>query len=198
MWFLAILYNTVTNISDQLSREDLYKSLSCLINNKFKGNEEYLDFGSGTASLSMIFLPFVKTMWLLDFANESQRYIQYKIRIKKLKNIKILTPDSLSQINDHSLDIVLLIDVLEHLNNPSTIFKNIDLKIKPGGYLVFRAPWGDTFFGRHPDHKISAQNDFNRNGGDYILRNKYTHISSISILDLMYNQGIFQKNENVQ
>lgn len=62
--------------------------------------------------------------------------------------------DQIDQIQDKCIDVALMYDVLEHLEKPSEIMIKVYTKLRCGGLLILRAPWGDTFFGKHPDHNL--------------------------------------------
>lgn len=49
--------------------------------------------------------------------------------------------------SDKSADVVILLEVVEHLNNPWQGLKNIAATIKPGGFLILTTPnpgWSDS------------------------------------------------------
>ncbi|MFA6296274.1 MAG: class I SAM-dependent methyltransferase [Patescibacteria group bacterium] len=186
--------NTITNIEDQYSRVNLYKVLKESIKSLNK-KINYLDFGCGSGSLSFNFIKFFQEGYFLDFHSMSQEFLKYRINLNKdcRNNLHILEPQEIDKIKNNSLDIVLIYDVLEHLPNPSATLKKISSKIKIGGFIVFRAPWGDTFFGKHPDHNIFSRKEMIKNGGMKLLKEKYAKIKSVCILDYYYKQGVFQK-----
>lgn len=56
-------------------------------------------------------------------------------------------PDALSQIPDASVDLLLLISVLEHLDSPLSVLKNCYRVLKPGGELLLNVPtWRGRWF----------------------------------------------------
>ena len=185
--------NATTNIKDQLSRVDLYKSVKNIITD-YHRKIVYLDFGCGTATLSYIFTSSFERAYFLDLQNASKDFLLSRVKKDELQKIIMVgEPRSIDLIADNSLDLVLVVDVLEHLKNPSIVIKKIDSKLKRKGKIIMRAPWGDTFLGKHPDHNLFARKEFVKEGGEKLLRNGYRYIRPITALDIFYRQGLFIK-----
>lgn len=48
--------------------------------------------------------------------------------------------DNISQVKDHTVDIVISRSVFEHVENPLAVFKEVDRMLKPGGHFIFLTP----------------------------------------------------------
>jgi len=177
------------NIGVQLIQVGLYRHLKKVL--KFDIN--FMDFGCCSATMSFLFKDRFRKAYFVEADEESLEYISFKIKKLNPDNFKGLHPDQLDEIDNNSLDFVLAYDVFEHIEDPSPTIAAIDKKIKVGGYLLYRAPWGGTFFGNYPNHGPNVKNNFMVNGGAEIVSQKYRRIKSISIIDFYYKQGLFQK-----
>jgi len=56
---------------------------------------------------------------------------------------------SAAELQQQSYDVVLLIEVIEHLPNPAEIFSQLSQLVKPGGLLMITTPSVDSLLGRH-------------------------------------------------
>ena len=178
------LCNLATNIVDQFSRVDLYAAMKTFL----PKSARLLDYGCGSAALTMCFRGILDAGYFLDVPNAAQDFIRYKIG--QDRQLRALTPEEINAIEDKSLDVVLLWDVLEHLNSPSDVMMAVDAKLCPGGLLIWRAPWGNTLLGRHPDHNLTARKNFAESKE---IQKRYKKVRSISALDLFYGQGVWRK-----
>lgn len=61
----------------------------------------------------------------------------------------ILLLNSLSQLGNQSLDMVLLMDVLEHVQDDRELLEDVLRKVKPGGYLLITVPAFPFLFSAH-------------------------------------------------
>jgi SAM-dependent methyltransferase len=162
-------YNIPANVADQFKRPYIVQKLNKYLEG-FKG--KFVDYGCGTASLTLAwhqcFAP-DSTLILADIPNIAQDFVKW--RVKNKQNIKVF--DVLhDEIN--YVDVVLCIDVLEHLRNPSEIFNKFDHKLKKGGLLFLQAPWGGHF-----THLDEAPLDWSQNGGRESLAKNYKQIDKL-------------------
>ena len=87
-----------------------------------------------------------------------------------------------------SFDLIICVDVLEHLKNPSEVFiKKIDPKLRKGGVLLLTAPWG----GGHITHLEEAPADWHRSGAK-VLADRYRRKFIIEPIDV---SGIYLKTK---
>ncbi len=169
--------NIAANILDQFSRNYVFAALKMIFAQENTYSGSILDFGCGTAAVSVtwqrLFAP-SSTLILADVNNlareflqfQQLRYPQYRLRLSSI---------TLNEIPDSAVDIVLCIDVLEHLRFPSNTFKTIAKKIKPAGYLIIQAPWLG-----HPEHLEEAPIDWENGGGKSLLEEKFLRIAQMN------------------
>ncbi len=77
-------------------------------------------------------------------------------------------------------DVVLLIDVLEHIEEPNLFLKSLLKHIKPGGYLIINVPALNSLYSKY-DKKVGHFRRYNKSS---LL--KEFNISDVKILDLRY------------
>lgn len=169
--------NLVVNSKDQFKRPYIYRAFEKYVHKRFEG--KILDYGCGTASLSLSLLKenFPKAKLILsDVDNLAREFVIEYSKNHKEFNISPVTLD-LDAIEDNSLDIILCIDVLEHLKNPSEVFFLLNRKLKKRGILFLKAPWLG-----HPEHLPESPVNWKREGGRKTLLNQYQKLYSFNPL----------------
>ncbi|WXG42745.1 MAG: methyltransferase domain-containing protein [Promethearchaeati archaeon SRVP18_Atabeyarchaeia-1] len=169
--------NIPANIIDQFSRPHIAYALIRQFgrNHQFKGS--LLDFGCGTAAVSLswqVTCANQSGLLLSDFENLPREFVRYYIK-KYPRFRRELVDIDLKEIPDYSIDGILCIHVLEHLPNPTTLFKLISSKLKTGGIFIVEAPWGG-----HPEHLKEAPTDWNEEGGKELLSTEYTMLKKMN------------------
>jgi len=172
------IMNSCANIANQLLYIDLYR----IVNYYFSKKGIYVDYGCGTATLSLgltINQKINGNLKLLDVPNDIKKFIEYRIN-KYYLNTKVDFEDVFSFNEKHFCDGLLCIDVLEHIENSSEVFiEKISPIIKIGGLLIFRAPWRGQL-----THLDNAADDFYINGGRKYLSKKYKEIMRFGNIDI--------------
>ena len=162
--------NLPVNIRDQFSRDYIAMALFLLFGPPFTFTGRLLDFGCGTAAISLSFkrqfVPRAR-LYLADVENLPAEFVRYRIERGGDSNV-MFCGIALEEIPEASLDLILCIDVLEHLPNPSEVFALLDHKLRPGGILILQAPWGG-----HPEHLDCAPIDWVNQGGHNRLEDGY-------------------------
>jgi len=180
--------NIAANIADQFRRPYLLHSMIGLL----EGTKTLLDFGCGTGAVVLSWQKNFSSsteVFLADVDNLSRDFTRfYAVKHPKLP-IRFVDLD-LNSIPDGSIDAILCIHVLEHLRNPSEIFKLLDKKIKNGGLVFLEAPWGG-----HPEHLAEAPIDWEKNGGKELLKKQYRHIKTMN--PFLSFSGIYRKTESL-
>lgn len=97
-----------------------------------------------------------------------------------------MTDVTLDGVPDNSVDLVLCIDVLEHLRSPSKTFFLLDQKLRDGGFLILQAPWGG-----HPEHLEEAPQDWETSGGKSMLQTRYLPLAKMN--DALDTSGLYIK-----
>jgi len=94
-----------------------------------------LDVGCGGGFLSNFLAPEIKEVHAIDISGES---IKVAKKYDTTGKVKYLTGDA-SELpyEDNSFDVVCLMDMLEHVENPAEVIKEGGRVLKPGGQLFF-------------------------------------------------------------
>ena len=176
------------NIVDQFERTYVLDTLFFLFGGPSDFAGRILDYGCGTAALSMachrFFFPRAR-LYLADVENLTRDFLECVTLQRENANV-CMTGLALEEVRDNSLDVVLCIDVLEHLQNPSVVFELLDRKLRSGGLMVLQAPWGG-----HTEHLEEAPEDWERNGGQGRLEARY--VEMFRMAEALPLSGVFWK-----
>lgn len=155
---------------------DFYRAL--LRSDKIHEGGEVYDYGCGCAALSLMLndkFNFEK-LTLSDLDNYASDFVKYYIQSTGKTNIEwenILNSDK-NKKDDY--DIVICLDVLEHLENSFSHFMHLHNKLKKNGILVL----GIAFEGEDVTHLPQACEDFYiKNDGWTFLNENYQLYESI-------------------
>lgn len=169
--------NVPTNIRDQFTRDYVVAALFLVFGPSSTYGGKLLDFGCGTAAISLswqrAFAPRIR-LFLADVENLPREYVKYRIEKNADTNVRLVDV-GLADVADNGLDVILCIDVLEHLRHPSETFRMLDGKLRCGGILIAQAPWGN-----HHEHLDCAPIDWQNNGGREILENGYVRMAQMN------------------
>ncbi len=148
----------------------------------------YCDYGCGSASMSFVLnekLNFNK-MHLYDLDNYVSDFVKYKIEEDKLDNTQSI--DILNENIDEKYDLIICLDVLEHLENSSEALFKMHNKLKNGGLLILKAAWECNC----KSHLAIAAEDFYFKNNGYKFLKK--HFKQIYDFDKGYHiNGVFKK-----
>jgi len=148
----------------------------------FKKDGLYIDYGCGTASLSIgLFLEnkLRGKLILLDVPNDVNKFVKYRIKKNHLEKwVNFL--NVLDYFEPNNANGIICIDVLEHLENSSEIFINkIHPLLKVGSFIYLRAPWRGQL-----THIDKAADNFYLKGGRSFLAEKYVEVYRSSSMDI--------------
>lgn len=93
-------------------------------------NKEILDFGTGNGGFLIQAKKFAKTVYGYDLDKSlTEHYKKYKLDVK-------------TSIADFTqkFDVITMFHVLEHIENPEQLLKNLKNKLKPNGKLIIEIP----------------------------------------------------------
>ena len=96
------------------------------------GYAQYSYFMSKKLQPNKIFAVDIKDDWIKDCEDF--------FRIKKMKNVEFGIED-LTKINhEDKFDLIVSVDVMEHIEDDVQVFKNFYRALKPGGFLLINTP----------------------------------------------------------
>ncbi len=130
--------NKIGGYSQNDGTIDFYSRINCLIDN----NSEVLDFGAGRGSWAEDTSKFrketralkskVKMLYACDV--DKAVYLNKEVdKILDIKEGKVIAPSE-------SFDVIVADYVLEHIEEPTKFFKEIDRLLRPGGWFCARTP----------------------------------------------------------
>lgn len=140
----------------------------------FQKNGEIIDIGGGLRIDPKRNNRGMHNLWLMDMAKNAD----YKI----LDKIADYNPNIVGDIHnlpfeDNSIDSILCISVLEHVEEPSKAVKEIYRSLKPGGYCFIQVPFIYYYHPMAGYYKDYYR--FTRDGLEYLLRD----FSSVEIIN---------------
>jgi SAM-dependent methyltransferase len=160
--------NLCVNILDQFGRFDIAGILPQLPAAAADGRKLTLaDIGCGAAALSFPLAERYDRVFLIDLPNLAQDFIDWRARRLGVSNIFCCEMAGMTA----QVDVMINIDVLEHIPRSSNFFREMDDRLAPGGILVLRAPWRSI--APHPEHLAEAEADWNEAGGAQRLQDNY-------------------------
>ena len=169
--------NIPTNIRDQFTRDYVVAALALVFAPPYAFAGDLLDFGCGTAAISLAwradFAPRSR-LFLADVDNLPREFVKYRLDRRRERDVHLVGVD-LCEVADGSLDLILCVDVLEHLRTPSDTFRLLDRKLKSGGVLILEAPWSDE-----GEHLACAPVDWEKNGGQELLDTRYHRLGRMA------------------
>jgi 2-polyprenyl-3-methyl-5-hydroxy-6-metoxy-1,4-benzoquinol methylase len=130
-----------------------------------------LDFGCGTGSHG-IFCSQVgaKEVTFLDVDGPLYNYAKWRCEARELTNVNFLTNEDDIPVNE--FDVVICMDVLEHVASPISVFNHITDSLKPGGLIALEV---STMKRATSGHFIKSINEWVQLA-PAILKKKYTPI----------------------
>jgi 2-polyprenyl-3-methyl-5-hydroxy-6-metoxy-1,4-benzoquinol methylase len=173
----AAIENICANIFNQMIWFENYNVCAA-----YAPKSDYIiDYGCGTGSLSFglaLEKKIKNKLVLLDVPNDVDKFREFRINEHRLMNVEqgnILGYD----IRDRA-DLIICLDVLEHLENSSSIFRN-DMcpMLRVGGHMILRAPWRGQL-----THIDEAADDFYLNDGRAFLSENFKEVYRFGCHDI--------------
>jgi 2-polyprenyl-3-methyl-5-hydroxy-6-metoxy-1,4-benzoquinol methylase/glycosyltransferase involved in cell wall biosynthesis len=160
----------------------------CASLNRERGGLKIIDFGGGIGS-QMISLSVLKGAELsyADIPGKTFEYAKWRFRRRQIE-IDMIDASKEDFLADRMYDVVITLDVIEHLVSPETTVGYLAKHINPGGYLVVLTSFIDN----------NGEAGWHLNVDRYTDEAFYNFIKTVG-MD-MINQGyprIFQKNEQL-
>lgn len=92
------------------------------------------EFGCGIGAFLPTLTAEVERVYAVDL------FPQYAQELAKELNLEITFSEDLSKIPDESLDLIVAVEVMEHLDDPASYSRLFAQKLKPGGRLIMSGP----------------------------------------------------------
>jgi 2-polyprenyl-3-methyl-5-hydroxy-6-metoxy-1,4-benzoquinol methylase len=131
-------------------------------------NETYiLDAGSGFGQYTY-FMSRQSKKWHIRGVDVKTEQIEdcnyFFVRIGKQHQVKFRYADLTSYVNESAFDLILSVDVMEHIEQDVKVFKNFYESLKPGGMLLISTPSDQGGSDVHDQHEHSFIDEHVRDG----------------------------------
>ena len=80
-------------------------------------------------------------LYLIDYAVNSTKIFEDIYKDNKVRIFHLDVLSALNKIEDNSLDVILCVEVIEHVENPLLVFKEFSRLLKKDGKLILTAPF---------------------------------------------------------
>ncbi|MDD3012420.1 MAG: class I SAM-dependent methyltransferase [Candidatus Gastranaerophilales bacterium] len=126
------------------------KIIETIINKYIKGlnyKSKILDAGCGTGSNFLMLSKFSKNITMMEYDENASKIAEQKYNCKVYKGS---LPSDIP-FNDNEFDLIVLLDVLEHIDNDKDALIALKSKLKPEGYLLITVPAFNFLWSSHDE-----------------------------------------------
>jgi len=92
------------------------------------------EFGCGIGAFLPTLAREVRQVYAVDL------FTQYAQELSKRKSLDVSFSQDMNSIPDHSLDLIISVEVMEHLDDPAAYTRTFAKKLKPDGRLIMSGP----------------------------------------------------------
>ncbi len=171
----AELYDKKEKLGLNLFRRFFHISRQRMVNSAistiFQPGMDIYDFGCGTSNWNLSKLPVIG----IDINKNMLEYAVRKGRISKY----IISDIAKIELKKSSVDIILLADILEHLEDYEALIQKLWFFLRPGGWLLINVPFDSRVSLWRPLFKILCFLEGDVLGNPY-YRNRCGHINSFT------------------
>lgn len=102
---------------------------------------EILDAGCGEGNISLILAQKNHSVWGIDVSKKSIILAKKKAKILNLQNRVVFLAGDLQKLTiKKKFDVIICIEVLEHIKKDDSVIKNLFLHLKDGGLAIITVP----------------------------------------------------------
>lgn len=166
-----------------------------LIKKVGRGNDKILDIGAAQGNFSIPLAEQGYEVSWNDLRPELCDYVKLKL---EYGNIHFLPGNILEMDPPSQYDIVLALEIIEHVAHPDRFMQKLATFIKPNGYLILTTPNGDYFrnslpsFCECPNPEVFESQQFKADADGHIFLLKATELHALTqkthlkIVDFFY------------
>lgn len=137
-----------------------YRIILEILNKYIKDNDDILDVGCGAGVISFYFASKGHKVYGIDISERAIDSCINSLKILKLKTASFSVMDFPSRIPNKTFDVVIMCEVLEHLEDDDKAFKQIFALLKKGGIAIISTPSKNA-----PLFRIGYVNNFDKKVG---------------------------------
>jgi 2-polyprenyl-3-methyl-5-hydroxy-6-metoxy-1,4-benzoquinol methylase len=110
-------------------------------------------------------------------------------KIKKEQQVSFKVSDLTTLSEQNAYDLILCVDVMEHIENDVQVFKNFNRSLKPGGVLLISTPSDQGGSDVHDDHTESFIEEHVRDGYNMNDIREKLRTSGFDVIEAKYSYG---------
>lgn len=112
------------------------------ISYRYRDKKDFLDVGCGDGTRTVLFDEFERKVCGVDYKNWLNEDVKDRIKFKECDFMRTTLP-----YEKESFDLLLSFDVIEHLDNPVVLLKELYRLLKKDGVLIMATPNRNRLFG---------------------------------------------------
>ncbi|HEY4788849.1 MAG TPA: class I SAM-dependent methyltransferase [Bacteroidales bacterium] len=167
--FLRVLFYKLLNVL--LLRTWHIKKELRKIKKSFPEKAEVLDAGSGFGQY-VYYLSSISPLWKIKGVDVKEEQIadcnQFFTKLGENNRILFEEADLTKFVDPQKYDLILSVDVMEHILEDVQVFKNFNQSLKPGGVLLISTPSDQGGSDVHDEHESSFVGEHVRDGYNII------------------------------
>ncbi|MEX2059962.1 MAG: class I SAM-dependent methyltransferase [Nitrosopumilaceae archaeon] len=109
-------------------------------------NKTVLDLGCGAGRLSLYASKYAKSVTGIDYIDSAVDYAKNFANLCNIKNVEFFTGDN-DQFLERKYDVILISEVLQHVNNPLKILQRCKKLLNKNGWVIVSVPSFNNFRG---------------------------------------------------
>lgn len=150
-----------------------------------------LDIASGAGYGTNLIAQHAKQVTGVDY---SQDAIEYSKKLYKSKNLNFIQADAQAlPFEDSSVEVVVSLETIEHLNNPEKFVKEVKRVLKPDGVFIVSTPNDDEYIEGNEFHIHEFRlKDLRKLIGKYFSKSEFYYQGSYFAAGL-YSEDVFTK-----
>jgi 2-polyprenyl-3-methyl-5-hydroxy-6-metoxy-1,4-benzoquinol methylase len=158
----------------------------------FSGEAYLLDAGSGFGQY-VYYMSTLSPAWHIKGIDIKDEQIddcnQFFKRLRKIGRVTFDIADLTKYVDPGRFDLILSVDVMEHILEDQLVFKNFNHSLKPGGVLLISTPSDQGGSDVHDDHESSFIGEHVRDGYNIMEIEEKLKSAGFTRVEAYYSYG---------